>query len=97
MSCTQENNTEKKRLEKKSNYKQLAIEIRERRPGFEVKVVPLVISVFGLCLKEILKKLKNMFDKDDLCERIVPEMQKTILMDSEIIIKKVLLRFVQIY
>ena len=84
MSCTQENNTEKKRLEKKSNYKQLAIEIRERRPGFEVKVVPLVISVF-------------MFDKDDLCERIVPEMQKTILMDSEIIIKKVLLRFVQIY
>ena len=96
MSCPQENNIEKKRLEKKSNYKQLAIEIRERRPGFEVKVVPLV-SVFGGCLKEILKKLKNMFDKDDLCERIVPEMQKTILMDSEIIIKKVLLRFIQIY
>ena len=47
MSCPQENNIENKRLEKKNNYKQLAIEIRERRPGFEVKVVPLVISVFG--------------------------------------------------
>ena len=31
-----------------------------------------------------------MFEKDDLCERIVAEMQKTILIDSETIISKVL-------
>ena len=31
-----------------------------------------------------------MFEKDDLCERIMAEMQKTILMDSETIIWKVL-------
>ena len=49
--------------------------------------MPLVISPFG---KEILKELENMFEKDDLCERIVEEMQKTILMDSETIIWKVL-------
>ena len=36
-----------------------------------------------------------MFEKDDLCEKIVTEMQKTILMDSEIIIRKVLSVFVQ--
>ena len=30
MVCPQENNTEKKRLEKRSNYRQLAFEIRER-------------------------------------------------------------------
>ena len=52
-----------------------------RRPGFKVRVVPLVISAF---CKE------NMFEKDDLCERIVAEMQKTILMDIETIIRKVL-------
>ena len=36
-----------------------------------------------------------MFEKDDLCERIVVEMQKTILMDNEIIIRKVTSGLVQ--
>ena len=68
------------------------MEIRERRPG--LKVVPLVLRVFG-GLKEMLKELENMFEKDDLCERIGAEMQKTILMDSETIIRKVLSGLVQ--
>ena len=82
MVCPLENNTEKKRLEKRSNYRQLAFEIRERRSGFKVKVVSLVISVFGGDLKEMLEELENMFEKDYLCERIGAEIQKTILMDS---------------
>ena len=81
MACPQENNIEKNRLEKRTNYRQLAFEIRERRPGFKVKVAPLVISAFGI--KEILNELENVFEKDNLCERIVAEMQKTILMNSE--------------
>ena len=52
--------------------------------------MPLVISVFDGGIKEILKELENMFEKDDLCERILAEMQKTILIDSETIIRKVL-------
>ena len=48
------------------------------------------MSVFGTSIEEILKELENMFEKDDLCERIVTEMQKTILMDIETIIRKVL-------
>ena len=52
--------------------------------------MPLVISVFDGGIKEILKELENMFEKDDLCERILAEMQKTILLDSETIIRKVL-------
>ena len=47
MACPQENNIEKKRIEKKTNYRQLAFELRDRRPGFKVRVVPLVIS--ALC------------------------------------------------
>ena len=88
MAYPQENNIEKKRLKKRTNYRQLAFEIRERRPGF--KVVLLVISVLGDGHKEMLKELENMFEKNDLCERIEAEMQKTILMDSETIIRKVL-------
>ena len=55
MTCPQENNIEKKRLKKRTNYRQLAFKIRERRPGFKVKVVPLVISLFGGGITEILK------------------------------------------
>ena len=62
----EENNIEKKGLQKRTNYLQLAFEIRE-----------------------------NMFEKDDLCETIVAEKQKTILMDSETIIRKRLSGLVQ--
>ena len=43
----------------------------------------------------MLKELKNMFEKDGLCERIGAEMQKTISLDSETIIRKVLSGLVQ--
>ena len=56
MACPQQNNIEKKRLEKRTNYRQLAFKIRESRPGFKVKVLLLVISAFGGGMKEILKK-----------------------------------------
>ena len=36
-----------------------------------------------------------MFKNDDFCERIVAEMQKTTLMDSETIVRKELLGLVQ--
>ena len=78
----------KEEIGKENQLRQLAFEIRERRPG--LKVVPLVLRVIGGGLKEMLKELENMFEKDDLCERIGAEMQKTILMDSETIIRKVL-------
>ena len=56
--------------------------------------MPLVISTFRGGLKEMLKELENMFEKDDLCERIRLELQKTIWMDRETIIRKVLSGFV---
>ena len=93
MACLQENNMVKNRLEKSIDYWQLASEVQS--PGFKVKVVLLVISAFGGAVKEILKQLENMFEKVDLCEKIVAEMQKTILMDSESIIRKVLSGLVQ--
>ena len=54
-----------------------------------------LISTFRVGLKEILKELENMFEKDDLCERIRLELQKTIWMDKETIIRKVLSGLIQ--
>ena len=33
----------------------------------------LVKSAFGGGIKEVLKELENMFEKDDLCQKIVAE------------------------
>ena len=52
MTCPQKNNIEKKRLEKRTNYRQLEFKIRERRPGLKVKVVSLVISALGGGIKK---------------------------------------------
>ena len=38
-------------------------------------------------MKEILKELEKMFEKDEWNEKILSEMQKIILMDSEFIIQ----------
>ena len=50
----------------------------------------LVISAFGGAIKGILKELENMFEKDDLCEKNAAEIQKTILINNDTIIRKVL-------
>ena len=52
MTCPQKNNIEKKRLEKRTNCRQLEFKIRERRPGLKVKVVSLVISALGGGIKK---------------------------------------------
>ena len=43
----------------------------------------------------MLKELENIFEKDELYERIRAEMQKTILVDSETIIRKMMSGLVQ--
>ena len=96
MACPQKNNIEKKRIEKnKTNYRLLAFELRVRRPGFKVRVVPLVISALGGGITETVKELENIFETNNLCKKVVAEMQKTILMNSETIIRKVLSGLVQ--
>ena len=86
MACLQENNIEKKRIEKKkekkreTNHRHLAFELNERRSGFKVRVA---------------KELENIFETNDLCKKVVAGMQKTVLMVSETIIRKVLSGLVQ--
>ena len=74
----------------KTNYRQLAFETRERSPSFKVRVLPFVISLLSGGIKETVKELENIFETSDLCRKVVAKMQKTILMDNETIIRKVL-------
>ena len=45
---------------------------------------------FGGGIQDVLSELEKMFEKDDLCKKIVAEIQESILVDSETIIRKVL-------
>ena len=90
MACPQEFNVEDKRNEKRTKYRQLAFELRGRRVGYNIIVVPLVTGALGGGVKETIQQIERIFGKGDWGKRIVGEMQKTILMDSKSIIQEVL-------
>ena len=96
MACPQQRNIDTKRLEKLTKYyNYIAFEERERRPGYVIVVVPLIIGALGGGMRQITKDMAKVFENGELLKRIVGEMQKTVLMDSETILRKVLSGLVQ--
>ena len=69
--------------------------MRERRVEYKKYVIPVVIGVLGGGIKITIYEVKKIFKQDDLGKKIVGEMQRTILMDGEIIIHKILSGLVQ--
>ena len=69
--------------------------MRERHPGCMVTVIPVVIGALGGGIKKTISELSTLITKRDVVLRTVSEMQKTILMDSESIICKVMSGLVQ--
>ena len=95
MACPQQHSLETKQAEKLTKYRQLAFEMRERRPGYMVTMISVVIGALGGGIKKTISELLRLITKRDVVLRTVSEMQKTILMDSESIIRKVMLGLVQ--
>ena len=95
MACPQQHKLETKRAEKLTKYRQLVFEMRERRPGYMVTVIPVGIGALGGGIKKTISELSRSITKRDVVLRTVSEMQKTILMDSESIIRKVMSGLVQ--
>ena len=83
MACPQQNSIETKRIEKMTKYRQLTFETRERRPSYDVCVLPVVIGALGGGIKTLRKDLKKVFHNNELLDEVVATMQKTVLMDSE--------------
>ena len=93
MACPMESNRTKKRDDKVTKYQQLCFEVRERREGYTVEVIPTIIGCLGGGMKElrtnIKRILKNYCDDNEL-DIIANEMQKTVLWESQSIIRKTL-------
>ena len=95
MACPQQNNIGAKRAEKFTKYKQLAFETRERHPGYEIYVVPVVVGALGGGIKALKVDLKKIFNNKELLKEVVAVMQKTVLMDSESIVRRVMSGLIQ--
>ena len=79
--------------EKIGKYSWLCFELRERREGYTVKVVPTIIGCLGGGMKELKESIREIFeyeDNDKELEWISREMQKTLLWESKSLIIKVL-------
>ena len=54
MACPQQANIAAKRNEKVTKCRQLAFDLRERRPGYNITIFPIVIGALGGGIKEVL-------------------------------------------
>ena len=90
MACPNEWNKEEKREEKIRKYQQLCYEIRERRNGYKVKVVPAVIGCLGGGMKRLKDDIGKLFNNEEDLHRTSREMQKVVLWESETIVRKVI-------
>ena len=95
MACPQQKNIGAKRTEKWKKYRQLAFETRERHPGYEIYVVPVVVRALGGGIKALKVNLMKIFNNNELLDEVVAVMQKTVLMDSESIVRRVMSGLIQ--
>ena len=95
MACPQQINIGEKRTEKLIKYKQIAFETRERLPCYKIYMVPVVVRALNGSIKALKVDLKKIFDKSKLLEEEVAMMQKTALMDSESVARRVISGLIQ--
>ena len=93
--CPNEKNIGEKHREKLSKYQQLAFEMREKRPEYRVEMVPIVIGCLGGGMKQVECQVKKI-RKDEGGERwTCNEMLKTVLFESESMLRKTLTGIIQ--
>jgi len=89
MACPMEENVEDTRRVKLDKYRQVAFEMRERRRGFKVWIVPLVIGAFGGGCERVFKELKDLLPAQKAVA-VMGEMNKVVLWESESMLRRVL-------
>ena len=88
MAYPSENNKVNKRLEKIQKYQQLCFELRERRSSYIIHFIPAVIGCLGGGVGQLEEDLCQLIKDSNERSRIVSEMQKTVLLESETIVRK---------
>ena len=89
MACPMQQSIDTRRRDKLTQYRQLAFEMKERRPGYTLTIVPIIIGALSGGMKKAINDLTKLLTKQKLVVKTAAEMQKTILMDSETLLRKV--------
>ena len=72
---------------KLTRYQQLAFETTERRPGYTVMIITVIIKALGISLKKKINELIKLLTKQELVVKTATKMPKTILTDSETLLR----------
>ena len=95
MACPQEHNISDKHREKLNKYQQLTFTTREKRPGYDVKILPMIIGCLGGGMQRLAEQVAMIIkDKNDV-EGVCQNMQKIVLVESETIMNKVISGIIQ--
>ena len=86
--CPNEANKTENKL-KKIRKNQKLKELLERRLGFMVKVVPIVIGCLGRGMKQLEEDIRDLFDEKERL-KIVDKIQKNVLWESESVVRRVI-------
>ena len=94
MARPSENNVDAKHAEKLQKYQQLAFEIRERRPGYNVMIIPIVTGCVRASMRQVTNQIGRLISEKNK-RAILNNMVKTVLFESESITRKVLSRLIE--
>ena len=72
-----------------TKYRQIAFETGKRRPGYEVYVDQVVVESLGGGIKALRFDLEKVFENNELLDETIAMMQRTVLMGSHSIIRRV--------
>ena len=97
MACPSKNNRVNKRMEKIQKYQQLCFEFRERRSSYKIQFIPVVIRCLGGGVGQLEEDLCQLIQDSNERSRIVSEMQKIVLWESETIVRKMFSGLIRLY
>ncbi len=80
MACPQEQNCEKTTRTKLDKYKQIAFETREKRPGYRVEVVPVIIGCLGGNMRKVKDAIGRVISEPQEIESVARKMQVSVLL-----------------
>jgi hypothetical protein len=95
MACPHDSNVRECYGKKREKYQQLCFELRERRRGYRVEVLPLIIGCMGSGAEELTKQVRKLLKEEKNTRWTVREMMKTVVWESESIVRKVLSGVIQ--
>ena len=90
ITCPNEANRQVKQKKKIKKYEHLCFEMREMREGYMVNIIPIVIGCLGGGMKELKTDMQKIFEYEKKLYTPMRETQKTVLWESESMIRKVL-------